>query len=466
MTFPGRRVAKTRQQILSCLFVIFTLAVQPAVVTAADTGPPEIQGTLRDSLEAVWTGGEFSPELVKRQQALKALLKAGTLTKNDLESAMEKIFLSILDSQKTSRYLLKTFPERINALFSPYLEWQDVKGIIWRVISSPASEKNPVMVNLGTLAPSGTPWLSVPEAVFFPEIKRLSGGKVQVKIYAGGVMGEDTDILRKMDIGQLDACGCTSLGVWAASPDTSAMLIPGLFNNYEEIDYICEKFRKRLDETFEKRGYILAALIDTGFFYMFSKNKITGLADLRNQKTLMWFPAIETLLYKELGINATPVAVPEIVSALSTGMADTNLAPAAWMLGMQAYQYSNYYLTPPIFYSPGAVIVSTQFQKKIEKQLNISPVFSHNFKEIFVFELNSIEPEWRVQLRNYEKKCLEAFETKCGIKPMTFSPEDQATLKKAGKAVQEQLGGQDFSKDLMNDMLKALEEYRAAHQSK
>jgi hypothetical protein len=44
-------------------------------------------------------------------------------------------------------------------------------------------------------------------------------------------------------------------------------------------------------------------------------------------------------------------------------MADTNLAPAAWMLGMQAYQYFSYHFTPQLFYSLGAVIVSTHSEK-------------------------------------------------------------------------------------------------------
>jgi len=44
--------------------------------------------------------------------------------------------------------------------------------------------------------------------------------------------------------------------------------------------------------------------------------------------------------------------VPEVMSALSTGPADTTLAPAAWMLGMQDYQYAGYYITPPLLYSP------------------------------------------------------------------------------------------------------------------
>jgi TRAP-type C4-dicarboxylate transport system substrate-binding protein len=237
--------------------------------------------------------------------------------------------------------------------------------------------------------------------------------------------------------------------------------LPGLFNNFEEVDYICEKFRKRIDEGFEKQGYILWALIDTGFFYMFSTNKATGLADLSKQKALTWFGIIETTLFKDLGINATPVAVPDIVSALNTGLAETNLAPAAWMLGMQAYQYSNYYLKPPLLYSPAAVIISARKKDRLQKQLNISATFADNIMEIYAAEWNAHEPEWKRQIRSYEEKSLKAFETKCGMKAVTFSPEDQQRMEKASKAVQQQLAGKVFPNDLINEIQKALAEYRA-----
>jgi len=334
---------------------------------------------------------------------------------------------------------------------------------MWQAATAPAKKSDPMLIKVGTLAPPGTPWLSVPEAIAFPEIERLSDGKLLVKIYGGGVMGEDTDILRKMDIGQLDCCGCTALGVLAASPETSALLLPGLFNNYEEVDYICEKFRKRLDEGFEKKGYVLAGLIDTGYFYLFSKNRISGLADLKKQKIITWFGTMETTLYEELGINATPVAVPETVSALSTGLADTNLAPAAWMLGMQAYQYSNYYLKPPLLYSPAAIIVSTHTKDRLRKQVGASETFAYNLQEIIVSVFNALEPLWKERIRSFEAKSLKAFETKCGIKAVTFTPEDQQLIEKASQAVKEKLAGKSFSKNLIEDIQKALKLYRTKH---
>lgn len=448
---------------LLLIFFLLIVTGSPAIVTAADSAGQTAPAIVKGCLEAFWTGRDSSPELEMRQKTLRSLIESGGIRKAELETVIEETLLPLMDRQKTSRYILNTLPERIEALLSPAVGWDDFKGILWRVASSPVEKDNPILIKIGTLAPPGTPWLIVPETKAIPEIERLTGGKVKLKIYGGGVMGEDADILRKMDVGQLDGCGCTAVGVLTASPDASALLMPALFNNYDEVDYILKKFRNRLDEGFEKKGYILGALIDTGFFYIFSKNKVTSLADIRKQKPYTWFGIVETTLFDELGINAIPVAVPEAVSALSTGLADTATGPAAWFLGMQAYQYVNYIIKPPLFYSPAAIVVSTQTKDRIKAQTKVSDVFAFNVQEILVSQFNSLEPEWRQQVRSYESKCLEAFETKCGMKVMTFSDEDMKVIKEASKAVQKKLAGKIFPEDLIDDIQKALAEYRASH---
>ena len=453
---------KVKPLVLFCFFMTVIISGGHAIKATAATAPQaEIQDILQESLGALWTGQEFSPALVQRQQAMKDMLAGSEVTETELESMLEKSFSDLMDSQRTTRYIVNNFPDRVTALFSPAMDWKAVKEVLWRAMSSPISD--PILIRVGTMAPPGTPWLSVPESIAFPEIERLSSGKILTKIYGGGVMGEDTDVLRKMDDRQLECCGCTALGVLAACPEASALLLPGLFRNYEEVDYIFEKFRQRLDKGFEDRGDTLLALIDTGFFYMFSRNKASGLDDIRKQKVITWFGAIERTLYDELGITPVPVAVPDTVSALATGQADINVAPAAWMLGMQAYQYSNYYFKPPLVYSPAAVIVSGDIKDLIIANSGKKPIFAHNLLEILVYEWRTIEPEWKRQIRLYEEKSLKAFETKCGMKTIPFSVEDRQALEKASREVQQKLAGNVFPKDLINDMQKALTEYRATH---
>ncbi len=462
MNFFYRLTLTKRRPIMIGLFLLAFIAGRPLAAMATENDRGNFQDILQASLIALWTGEEFSPELKQRQQTVKAMLSAGTVTKATLESMFEKTIPTLLNGHQTSRYVLNDISEPFNALFSPYLNWDAAKAIIWRVAASPIQANEPLLFKIASLAPPATPWLNVPATTVLPEIENMTDGKFLFKIYGGGVMGEDPDVLRQMGEGRLDSCGCTAVGVVAASPEASVLLLPGLFNNYDEVDYICKKFRKTLDRAFEKNGYILAALIDTGFYYWFSVNKVADLADIRKQSVAVWFGDIEKTLYQELGINPTPVSVPDTVAALNTGQISVNLAPAGWMLGMQAYQYSNYYIKPPICYSPGAVLISANTVDRLQKKLEVSKIYADNVLELLVSDVNAIEPEWNRQIRSYEEISLKAFESKCGMKVVTLPPEDQQAIQAAGKIVEQKLAGKLFPKELIDSIQKALADYRAS----
>lgn len=443
-----------------CFTTVIALALEPAQVSAADADQNSIKATVVKSMEALWIGTPFDAGLMQQQQELRHMLEAGSLSKARLETMIKETVPGLIREHKTSRYYLQEISARIDMLFASHIKWETIKAQVWQEMASFIPDGEQMVLRVGTLAPQGTPWLNVPEKILIPRMEKLSGGKVTLKLYGGGVMGEDVDILRKIDIGQLDVCGATTLGMLAASPETAVFMLPGLFNNYEEIDYIYETFRKRIDKGFEEKGYILAALIDTGHYHIFSKKRIDSLAELKRQKVLTCWGTVESAMYNELRIRPIPVAVPEVMSALSTGLADTTLAPSAWMLGMQAYQSTNFYITPPVLFSPAVVIMGVRAVDRFQRQFGVSDIITHNVQEILVFEVNLVEREWRSQIRTYGARALEAFRTKTGMKAVTLSDEDQAAIAQAGLRVREKLAGNVFSEDLMNDVLNTLEAYR------
>ncbi len=452
-----------RSRAMFCLLLTLIFIGQAPPATAVDSAHQQFQNILRETLEDLWTGRQFSPGLKTRQLSLIKMLSTGAVETNEFNDMLEATLSSLMDRRKTSRYVLKSFPERIDALFSPYLDWNVFEKALWQALSSVIKADAPFWIKVGTLAPPGTPWLNVPETEIIPDIKKLSNGKILIQIYGGGVMGEDTEILEKINNNSLTCCGCTALGVLAACPAASALLLPGLFNNYEEVDYIFEKFRQRLDAAFLDQGYELWALIDTGLFYMFSTKPVTGLGDIKSLRALTWFGILETSLFEELDINAKPVPLTDIISTLSAGRGDVYLAPAAWALGMQAYQYTNFYIKPALLYSPAAIIVPVHLKDRLQKQAGISDTFAHNLLEVIIYEIQTFEPEWKRQIRSYEEKSLRAFESKCGIQAITLPPEDQKKIEEAGQALQQKLAGTVFPTELINDIQKALAEYRKTH---
>ena len=159
----------------------------------------------------------------------------------------------------------------------------------------------------------------------------------------------------------------------------------------------------------------------------------------------------------------TPVAVPDIVTALNTGAAETNIAPAAWMLGMQAYQYANYYFTPPLLYSPGAIVVSVATKEKLRRQFGVSETLAYNIQEMLIYEVSQLETRWKKEVREFDEKSLKAFQVKCGMKAVPLSAEDQKTIQQAAARVYEKLADKAYPRSLLVDIQKALAEYRARH---
>ncbi len=440
-----------------CLLLFFICSAE---TMASGLNENEIRATLKDSMQALLTGGAFGSGLKQNQKKLNNMLEKGTLNKIKAKAILQHETLCLLDQIETSRHILKKLPKRVQAVFGPHLQWEEIRKILWRAASTPAKKDNPLKITIATLAPPGTPWLNVPMARLVPVLKELTDNKIVIKIYGAGMKGEDTEILQKMAAGRLDGCGCTALGALEISPEVSALLTPGLLKNYEEVDYILEKFRPRIAEGLRENGYILAALIDTGWFYIFTKNKISGLDDLRKQKMLTWVGSLEKALYDELGIEATAVDVPQVISALKTGKANACMAPPAWMLGMQAYQYTNYYIKSPWLYSPAIVMVNAETKDRLSRQAGVSETFGQNVQELIIFELGQLEKAWRHSTRAYEKRSLEAFEKKAGMKPVTLPPGDRQILKKAAAGVREQLGGKAWPADFMCDVRQALAQYR------
>jgi len=83
-----------------------------------------------------------------------------------------------------------------------------------------------------------------------------------------------------------------------------------------------------------------------------------------------------------------------------------------------------------------------------------------NIQELIVLELKLIEPVWKKRGRIYEKKSLQAFESKCGIQPVTLSPEDRKGFEAAARRTQAKLADENYPRELLNDVLNALEKHR------
>ena len=92
--------------------------------------------------------------------------------------------------------------------------------------TTPAAAKA-VVIKLATLAPEGSSWIDTFNAIN-AEIQQKTDGQVRCQFYAGGVLGDEKDMLRKMHIGQIHAAALTSAGLSAIFNEMDVFQIPFL----------------------------------------------------------------------------------------------------------------------------------------------------------------------------------------------------------------------------------------------
>lgn len=192
------------------------------------------------------------------------------------------------------------------------------------------------VIKLGTLAPEGSIWHEVLRNMA-EEWLDVSDGAIQTRIYPGGVAGDDSDMVRKMRINQLQAAALTGEGLANIALELGIFQIPMLIRTNEELDYVRDHLSGKLEKLVEEKGFKILYWSEVGWVYLFSREPVRQPSDLKPLKIWVWAGEMvwaESL--KNLGYQ--PVALPatEIHAGLTSGLIDTvSMAPVAAL----TYQY-------------------------------------------------------------------------------------------------------------------------------
>src|SRR5947209_11010805 len=96
---------------------------------------------------------------------------------------------------------------------------------LFALLFAAAPARADVVIKVGTLAPNGSPWHTLLKEMG-QKWEQASGGKVKLRVYPGGVLGNEGDMIKKMRIGQLQAAAVTTIGLHDISPDPQSLDVP------------------------------------------------------------------------------------------------------------------------------------------------------------------------------------------------------------------------------------------------
>ena len=222
-----------------------------------------------------------------------------------------------------------------------------------------------VDINMATLAPRDSAWYTVMESMG-AEWRRISNGNVTLSIGAGGVLGDDPAAVRLLRSGSIQAGGLTSVGLSDIDKGVTALQIPMMFDNYEELDYVRDRIAPKLEKRIEDKGYLVLNWGDAGWVRFFSTKPIQRIDDLRKLKLFTWAgdpTAVE--LWQTNGFRIKPLAATDIVQQLLTNGIEAVPTTALIALTAKFYETTGYMCD--VKWAPfiGATIVSKATWEKI-----------------------------------------------------------------------------------------------------
>jgi TRAP-type C4-dicarboxylate transport system substrate-binding protein len=312
-----------------------------------------------------------------------------------------------------------------------------------------------VEIRMATLAPDGSSWIKV-LAKAGAEIETKTAARVKVKYYAGGVQGDEKDVVRKINLGQLDGAAVTSIGLGMIEPSIRVLELPLMFKSVEELDYVADKMWSHFTKKFDEKGWILQDRGEVGWVYFMSKDKIDSLASLKATK--MWLWGDDDLVrasFKKVGINGTPLGVPEVEPALASGRINAAYSSPLAAVALQWNTKIKYVTSMPMSFAIGATVVKKDLVKKLsaEDYALVKKVAKAASKTL------------RKQIRKDNASALKTM-TRKGVQIVETPPAMIAEFETLAKAVWNEQVGKLYSKTELDLVLKYRDEYRAKNPGK
>lgn len=262
--------------------------------------------------------------------------------------------------------------------------------------------QSPFELNIGSLAPKGTPWMDLFERVE-REIEQESGGRINVILRPPGVMGE-VEMVRETRRGErLQGCGVTTgaIAEGAAIPQLSLVELPFLFKDDREADHVLDNVLFDVyGGVLSKRGFVLGLWSENGWRSFATKGApILVPADLPKFKMRAQESAVHMEMYKAFGAVAVQKPMTEVLTSLQSNVIDGLDNTALYIQSGGLADPLDHFTLSRHIYQPAAVVFAKVWFDKLPPDL-----------QQILLSKKALGPGGRAAIRAEEQAMIENFE--------------------------------------------------------
>jgi tripartite ATP-independent transporter DctP family solute receptor len=160
---------------------------------------------------------------------------------------------------------------------------------------------------------------------FADKLAELTGGKIKITHHHSGVLGGEREVAQQIQLGAVDFGPITTAPLSTLIPEMSVFQLPYIFRDYDHVFKALDggdTITKYYDAVLDKRGFKLVGFIAAGYRGIYGHGAINSIADVKGRKVRVQEDKILVATFKALGMISTPIAFPEVATALQTKVID------------------------------------------------------------------------------------------------------------------------------------------------
>ena len=189
---------------------------------------------------------------------------------------------------------------------------------------------------------------------FAKEVAARTGGRYKVETFYNGSLGGERESIEAVQLGTQELAFSSTGPVPNFVPDAKILDVPFLFRDKAHARAVLDgPIGQELLGKFDAKGFKALAWAENGFRHMTnSKRDVKEPADLKGLKMRTMENPVHIAAYKGLGIITTPMAFPEVFTALQQGTVDGQENPLPVIMSAKFSQVQKHLSLTGHVYSP------------------------------------------------------------------------------------------------------------------
>ncbi|HEX7052336.1 MAG TPA: TRAP transporter substrate-binding protein [Burkholderiales bacterium] len=201
---------------------------------------------------------------------------------------------------------------------------------------------------------------------FVADVKKATGGKLDIVVHSNGSLLKHPDILRGVSSGQVPIAEFLLGQFGNEDPIFEADNIPFVAPGYDQAWKFYQAQKPLLQKHLAKRGLTLLYSVAWPGQGIYTREPLKSVEDLKGTKFRTYSP-MTARLAELLGASPTVVQVPDVPQMFATGAIQAMITSSATGTSTKAWEFVKNYYNTSAFHPKNVVVVNTRAFSRLPK---------------------------------------------------------------------------------------------------